>query len=441
MILKSRQMGMTTQEVIKQLDATMFTKNFTACILAHEDDGIAKIFNTPRVAYDRIPDNLKPEIARGGGSKYEMFFPKMNSRIYCDLESRGDTIQWLHVSEAAFMDKERLDATLQAVPLNGIVTIETTPNGLDNHFYESWEDESSPYEKFFLPWYLHDEYQKPVKKGLYKLTDEEKAFKKKVKGLYKLELSNEQIAYRRFKQAELKLRFIQEYPEDDITCFIHSGRNVVDQALFTSLIEKTKPVLRTDKDIDIFCEKDPKKSYVIGADVAEGKGADYSTAHVICLQDHEEVAFFRGHLSPFLFAKKLNYLASIFSTGARVPLLAPELNNHGHAVLLELRENIKYRNLYCDEGNEDRPGWLTTSLTRALMIDQLIETVSSGWLKLNSKETLKEMRMLIEDKGKIQAPSGKHDDCVIGAAIANQLLLKNYSSIDLYTDIDKKIRV
>ena len=80
-ILKTRQMGVTTGEVLKQLDAVMFTKNMTACILAHEDDSIAKIFNTPRNAYKWMPESLRPEIDRGVGSKYEMFFPKMNSRI------------------------------------------------------------------------------------------------------------------------------------------------------------------------------------------------------------------------------------------------------------------------------------------------------------------------------------------------------------------------
>lgn len=440
MVLKARQHGVTTGEVLSQLDKVMFTENFTACILAHEDDGIAKIFNTPRNAYKLMPDNLKPELDRGGGSKYEMFFPKINSRIYCDLESRGDTIHWLHVSEAAFMDQKRLNATLQAVPIDGIVTIETTPNGLENFFYEMWADNESNYEKFFFPWFFNPEYKIDTD-VLYRPTEEEKKFIESTKLSFQMNISPSQINYRRFKQEELKKEYIQEYPEDDITCFIHSGRTVVNQALFTLLIEKTKPVIEVIEDIQIFHKRDPKKNYILGADVSQGVGADFSVCSVLCIEDLEEVGFFRGHLSPFLFAKRLKLMCDIFTSGNRVPLLAVELNNHGHAVLLELRENIKYSNLYYREDKFDEPGWLTTSITRPIMIDQFIEVVGSETVVFNSKQTLKEARMLIEEKGKIQAPKGRFDDCVIAGAIAVQMLLLGSKKSKRYENISKSIMV
>ena len=101
--LKSRQLGISTYELLKLFDLTVFTPNITTCILAHEQDAIEKLFRIPRRAYDYMHPIIKPEIDRGGGSKYEMYFPKINSRIYCDLESRGDTIHRLHISEIAFI--------------------------------------------------------------------------------------------------------------------------------------------------------------------------------------------------------------------------------------------------------------------------------------------------------------------------------------------------
>lgn len=437
-ILKARQFGVTTQESLKLLDTTLFNRNTTCVLLAHEDDGIAKIFNIPKTAYHFMPENLKPRIDRGGGSKYEMYFPEINSRFYCDLESRGDTISRLHVSEAAFMDKSRLNATLQAVPLNRKVTIETTPNGLDNFFYEMWFDDLSPYKKMFFPWFFHEEYR--IETGKLSYTEDEKVFIAACKSLFKKEITKEQIAYRRFKQAELKNEFIQEYPENDLTCFIHSGRNVVDQALFTELINEASDPIDRHEGAEIYLRRDPKKTYVIGADVSQGIGADYSTANVVCLEDLEEAAFFRGHLTPFMFAKKLKSLADFFTSGSKLPLLAVELNNHGHAVLLELKENIKYRKLYHREDHEDEPGWLSTSTTRPVMIDQFIEEVSKRAIKFNSKETLKETRSLIEDKGKIQAPPCKHDDCVVSAGIAVQMVIGAIERARLYKGLSSKIR-
>lgn len=437
-ILKARQFGITTLYCLMLLDYVLFNKNVTVCILAHEDDAISKIFQKPRLAYEMLHPALKPEIARGGGSKYEMYFPQNNSRIYCDLEIRGGTLSWLHISEAAFVKHERLIASLQAVPLTGNISLETTPNGLENHFYELWADEKSPYQKLFYPWFMHDEYK--IKDSVLFRSKEENDFSKNAKKDFGITITDDQIGFRRFKQSELKSLYIQEYPEDDNSCFIHSGRNVVDQNLFTNLIRSAKPPFQSINDILIYHQRDVKKNYVIGADTSQGIGGDFCVASVICLEDREEVAFFRGQLSPFLFAKKLDEIASIFSNGYRVPLLGVEQNNHGHAVLLELYENIHYPNLYRQEGKETF-GWITNSLTRPIMIDQYIELVSSKDLVINSIETLKETRMLIEDKGKIQAPSGKHDDCVIASAIACQMLLYLTKNTGFYSNISKDIMV
>ena len=174
MILKYRQGGVTTNEVIKQLDFTLWHKNINACILAHDRKGVEKIFRIPKLAYDRMDPFIKPAIDRGGGSKYEMRFPGLNSKIYCDIESRGDTIHWLHISEAAFADPNRIKATLETVPPNGRVTFETTPNGMGNHFYRMWIHKSQRTAKLFFPWFYHGEYELPADQV--KLTPEEDDF-------------------------------------------------------------------------------------------------------------------------------------------------------------------------------------------------------------------------------------------------------------------------
>jgi hypothetical protein len=438
-ILKARQFGVTTNEVLKLFDRTIFNRNVTSCIIAHEQDAIEKIFRIVRRAYRFLPDPLKPRVDKGGGSKYAMSFPEINSLIYCDLESRGDTINNLHISEAAFMEYERFVSTMQAVPLNGgRVTLESTANGMDNFFYELWNDEGNIYDKIFLPWFFHSEYQIPTDTPL-TLDKEEQELKNRALDTYQITLSDAQFNYRRFKKEELKAAFVQEYPEDDISCFIHSGRSVVDQLLFKKLITKCLPVSREVEGCLIFRERDIKKDYVVGADVSQGIGGDYSAASVLCIQDREEVASFRGQISPFLFAKKLKWLCDFFSSGYRLPLLAVESNNHGHAVLLELVENIGYQNLFF--AKPEQPGWLTNSVTRPVMLDQLIEAVSSEGLAINSKQTLHEMITLVEEKGKIQAATGKFDDCVIATAIAFQMLMLNTSKIKLYENIGRNILV
>ena len=435
-ILKARQFGVTTNAVIEMLDKVLFTKNFTGCILAHENDAIKKIFAIPRLAYDRMPEAIKPRIDKGGGSKYEMYFPENNSKIYCDLESRGDTINELHVSEVAFMQVDRLMATLQAVPINGKVTLETTPNGLDETFYEIWNDDSG-YTKLFYPWFFHDEYQIPVPD--LELTASEIDFITSVRKQYSINLSKNQIAFRRSKQKELKRLYIQEYPENDISCFLMSGNPVCDQAIIRKLIENVIEPIEETETLKIFSRRNNKKDYVIGADPAQGIGNDFSVATVFCIQDMDEVAFLRGQFTPFNFAKELEILAEKFSNGAKHPLMAVESNNHGHAVLLELIEHIRYPNIYY--AKKDRPGWITDMITRPVAVNQFIDALQNGHVKINSKVTLLEMTTLTNKNGKIQASTGRHDDAMMASAIGTQMLLDNVIKMKQYEDIGRAILV
>jgi len=148
-ILKPRQVGISTLFLIEKLDAAMFHENYTCCVVAHEQDSIRKLFRIVRFAYDNIPDPLKPVLDKGGGSMYELRFPKLNSKIYVDLESRSETIDDLHISEIAFMkNMDKVNATIDSVPVTtGRISVESTANGL-NDFYDRWQ---SP---FFISSYL-----------------------------------------------------------------------------------------------------------------------------------------------------------------------------------------------------------------------------------------------------------------------------------------------
>jgi hypothetical protein len=178
---------------------------------------------------------------------------------------------------------------------------------------------------------------------------------------------------------------------------------------------------------------------VIGADTSEGDGNDYSTAAVVCVQTLEEVASFQGHLKPFKFAHLLKKMCELFSAGKKKPILAVERNNHGHAVLQELEEHIKYKKLY--RAKDGKTGWLSTKVTRPVMIDQFLDALHEQDLKINSKFILKECTTLVSKNGKIQAAEGKHDDGVIAASIALQVALENAKKIRLYENVKDAILV
>ncbi len=449
MILKSRQVGISTNELIDCLDFTLFDENKVTCILAHEQDGIEKLFRIVRRAYEFLPEEIKPKLDRGGGSKYELYFPDINSRIYCDLESRGDTIHKLHLSELAFMkDLTRVKSTLECVPMaSGQVTIETTPKGM-NHFYDLWMDENTNYAKCFYPWFFHEEYQIPDTELKSKnLTKDEWDFIARAKGLYKVDISIPQIAFRRFKQNDQKHLFKQEYPEDDISCFLTSGNSPFNLELVKPMYDAAKPPIEDHGGIKIYQKAQNAEIYVIGADTAEGVEGDSSVGKVFKVSNREEVASFcSNNVKPSEFADILVEMAELYSTKSIGPLLAVERNNHGHAVLLKLDEYLKYPNLYrpkLEEGKDlDRMklGWQTDKVTRPIMIDTLIDGVENGTCILRDKQTLGECLTLVNNNGKIEAEEGNHDDNVVACAIALQMCIEE-ARFGIYADIGSAIKI
>ena len=436
-LLKARQFGVSTNEILKMFDFSCWNKNVTTCILAHEKDAVTKLFRIVRRAHDFMDDELRPELDRGEGSKYEFYFPSMNSRIYCDLESRGDTINWLHISEAAFVDDPtKLLVTMQAVPMDGIITIETTPNGM-NWFYDYWNQDNG-FTKHFFPWFLHEEYQ--METSTLELTNDEVRLCEYALKKFDVRITDPQIAFRRFKQKELKHLFIQEYPEDDASCFLSSGNAACDLKVVTELLKNAiEPKRITKSGIKIFKERKIGSRYVCGADTSEGTSIDYSVGTVYESSTREQVAIIRGKFKPFDFAYLLDEMCHLYELpGGILPLLSVERNLHGHAVLLQLSEHIRYNNLYVHTDN--KLGWLTDRVTRPIMIDTFIDGIENGTIKLTDSVTLQECLTLVELNGKIQAGVNKNDDAVIASAIATQLCIK-MGEVDLYANIAKLIRV
>lgn len=438
-ILKSRQIGFSTGCLIRLFDKSIWTPNQTSVIIAHEQDSIKKLFRIIYRAHKFMDPDIQPALDRGGGSKYEYFFPEINSRIYCDLESRSDTIQNLHVSEFGLMkNDDKVRATIDAVPINGEVTYESTPKGL-NHFYDKWN--SGTGSKFFFPWYAFKEYQLPC--GDIQFTDAEIELVGKALKLYRINITKEQIQFRRWKISQKGggargLRaFMEEFPEDDQSCFLSSGENVLDLHLVRELIAKASEPIEDRGWLKVYERLDKTRYYVCGADTAEGVGGDYSVGVMIDTTTRRVVAKIRGHWKPHEFAHRLDEMCKLYTMAGRTPPhLAVERNNHGHAVLLELEQHIQYPNLY--QHDDEKIGWRTDSVSRPIMLNAFINAVENAYLKIDDLDVLNECLTLVNNNGKIEAVEGKHDDCIIAAAIGLQLCLKA-GNLGVYDDLKGKI--
>lgn len=189
-ILKARQLGFTTLVAILWLDHALFNADQRVGIIAQDREAAEAIFRDKvKLAYDRLPDELKAAMPLARDSASELLFGHNNSSIRVATSMRSGTIHRLHISEfgkicAKFPDKaaEVVTGSLPAVPLDGIAIIESTAEGQEGEFYKMTQRAQAQqeankdltardYRFHFFPWHREPTYQIGDKEGFVVITE------------------------------------------------------------------------------------------------------------------------------------------------------------------------------------------------------------------------------------------------------------------------------
>lgn len=455
-ILKARQEGVST--IIESLIYWWASnhKNISAKIVAHDTTTAEKLYAMSTRFLENSNPLFKPQTKwltrnsltfdndEGTGLKSQIDTASADTLA----TGRGDTIHWLHGSEISVWrnGSELVAGLMQAVPLasNTAIFLESTANGIGDYFHTTWQASKrgeSAFTPLFFSWADDPEYRLPVPKD-FALTPDEKALMK----VHNLEI--EQMVWRREKMKEFvdkPEKFFQEYPLTDAEAFLASGHprfnieKLVQMEELCStpqtieLIEKgtqlenkwfvPKPTVNAP--LKVWTQPQNNREYVIGADVAEGVGGDYSVATIMDKVSHETVARWRGDAEPADFGEILEQLARWYNRA----LIGVEVNNHGLATVQRLRD-MQYDNLYRREKGMDeryetatsKLGWRTDVKTKALMIDGLAEAIAKDQIRDPDLIFIREcMTYITDERGRTNAQIGQHDDTVIATAIALQL--------------------
>lgn len=176
-ILKARQLGFTTLISIAWLDHALFTPNVRCGIVAHDRDSAEIILRDKvKFAYNNLPAQLRAVKGLIKESATELMFSN-NSSVRVATSMRSGTIHRLHISEfgkicSKYPDKAREVTTgsIPAVPLSGIVVVESTAEGPEGEFYDMTQraialDQQRAalterdYRFHFFPWFDAPEYR------------------------------------------------------------------------------------------------------------------------------------------------------------------------------------------------------------------------------------------------------------------------------------------
>lgn len=268
-ILKARQLGMTTFIQIFMLDRCLFNKNINSGVIAHNQDDARKFFKDKiKFAYDNIPQQIKNLVKATNDSAGELAFSN-GSSIRVGTSLRSGTYQYLHVSEfgklcAKFPDRanEVITGALNTVAKGQFIFIESTAEGAYGSFFEMCKDSEESlkvgrkltkmdYKFWFFPWYEHPDYvlDEEVEIPTSTLTYFDELKK------YGIDLDVNQRRWYSKKLSEQKGKMKQEYPTtpdeafEQVSEYAVYGEQVGDVVATNRLI--SLPVNET-KPVDVF---------------------------------------------------------------------------------------------------------------------------------------------------------------------------------------------
>lgn len=179
-ILKARQLGMTTAIQIFMLDRCLFNDNQNAGIVAHNKEDAEAFFSDKiKFAYDSLPEDLRKHRRATSDTARSLRFEN-GSHIRVGTSMRSGTYQYIHISEfgkmcAKYPDKaaEVITGTLNTLAPGQLAFIESTAEGPFGEFYDmsraaedllakvvngDTEFTQMDWKFFFFPWYKHPDY-------------------------------------------------------------------------------------------------------------------------------------------------------------------------------------------------------------------------------------------------------------------------------------------
>ncbi|MBR5633047.1 MAG: PBSX family phage terminase large subunit, partial [Clostridia bacterium] len=162
--------------------------------------------------------------------------------------------------------------------------------------------------------------------------------------------------------------------------------------------------------------------YCIGGDTA-GEGSDFFTAHVLDAKTGRQVATMKHQFDPHQYTRQMYCLGKYYKDA----LIGIEANFDTYPI--EELQRLGYPKQYVREAPdtytgkiEKRFGFKTTLLTRPTIISNLVAIVAEHCDLINDRDTLTELLTIVKnEKGRIEAPEGGHDDQMMGLAIAHEI--------------------
>lgn len=462
-ILKSRQVGISTFCSAWVFVKTFFNQNISSLIMGHEIKATQKLFEKQKIFNANLPIELQIAIKRS--NKQELFWEELiNCMITVATAGSPDAVrsQTIHhglFTEAGFYDeledlKAGLEPSIHPYPGTSIIW-ESTGKGYGTGFHILWQsvsDGKSQYIPLFLKWYddplcsvekfpnarIQDAMLMPLFEKFPDLRERQKEYK----------LTPEQICWYgtllRDRYQGDQDRMSKEYPCTPEEAFLSGGKTVLPGSLIVELKKNIFPgkrysvpkegwqhiselqenlLIKPNQEtyLEIWQPPIPGRHYLVSIDSAQGVATgDASCGMVLDILNQRLCAQIHGRVDMKSFAQMLAKIGTSYNYA----IMVPEVDGLGAWLLAELKEI--YFNLY--QARKDL-GYMT-QVTNRLGFDMREHKLAAvanmkNLLRDRHKEhgfmpcqyLLSELSTYINKDGKPQAQKSCHDDRVAAYAI------------------------
>lgn len=177
-IVKARQLGMSTEIAIEIIDLCVFKKNMKCGVIDLKLEDAKKKLQKIKFAYHGLPQVIRNAVTLLKENEDEVWFSN-GSSVVVGTSHRGGSLNFLHVSEFGKIASEKPDAAIEII--NGgfntispgnIIKVESTAHGTSGKFYELVQEaervqkegrQLTPldFKLHFFGWYLDPKYVIP----------------------------------------------------------------------------------------------------------------------------------------------------------------------------------------------------------------------------------------------------------------------------------------
>ncbi len=441
--IKPSQVGFSTERIANRLVDTLTNPGTNTVLVAYEDFITERLLTKVKFFYNHLAGLGIPNFPQiHHDSTYEKTFEflidgklQTTSSIYIasarsKTAGRAETIHHLLLDEHAFYIPEATEniivPAMARIPPGGTVDSFSTPNGEENDFHQWYVDArtgKSIFTAHFYSWFAHKEYvihlgDSRIKdipetdKAEFSLTgDEEKL-------MFANNLNFSQIRWRRWmmkvmeslrRKGDIRTLFPQEFPEDDVSCFLSTGDMWYSSDWIDKLGKTCYDAPYKMDGLNVWYRPEtneagkPTRQYLVVIDPGQAK-ITQSAIGVLTFNKDE-----LGNIIPVWCARDAGWYEPELTWEKAVKIsnyyhraeIVWEANAHGLAisVLGKNRRPIYFRKDIISGIPTMVPGWLTTGSTKPYMMQQVEKYLPN--LICHDIELVRQLRNLRVEDGKL----------------------------------------